>query len=435
MSSSIASESANYTLPQPPISSPLLSHLPSASPISPTSKTQSLLSPGSFPASESPVIESPISKTPVMTQREVPSTTLGHAFELTLFSTQEDACIHSEPKVKATKLVYSPMEKLFQKIKQNDRIFIQNLPPDRLEQTEQGFFIDQASSSTLGGFTPLTLALTLGHFDLAVDLLLIGASTNVADAQTRQPLRIVANDSMAKMIIRFMVLETNEVNSRKSKSNHHGDYQKLLTQIDPQSGHTLLTWAIRYRHPKLVEKLINAGADFRVFNRFGRAAFEEACAFGCMETLSLLLDAWSEVVVDQYREHLIAGIESAIRSNRRMVVAELLSFFRTEFRHLYKSASTISRYDKEPKMPPNPVVEEEAFRLFLGAKPERKTSVAHLMKQTSDTFLLTPEESRLLQLNKMIALAQKRSLPEIVEIIHAHATISDDDTYSDSSSV
>jgi hypothetical protein len=257
----------------------------------------------------------------------------------------------------------------------------------------------------------------------------------VADAQTRQPLRIVANDSMAKMIIRFMVLETNEVNSRKSKSNHHGDYQKLLTQIDPQSGHTLLTWAIRYRHPKLVEKLINAGADFRVFNRFGRAAFEEACAFGCMETLSLLLDAWSEVVVDQYREHLIAGIESAIRSNRRMVVAELLSFFRTEFRHLYKSTSTISRYDKEPKMPPNPVVEEEAFRLFLGAKPERKTSVAHLMKQTSDTFLLTPEESRLLQLNKMIALAQKRSLPEIVEIIHAHAIISDDDTYSDSSSV
>jgi hypothetical protein len=57
------------------------------------------------------------------------------------------------------------------------------------------------------------------------------------------------------------------------------------------------------------------------------------------------------------------------------------------------------------------------------------------MKQTSDTFLLTPEESRLLQLNKMIALAQKRSLPEIVEIIHAHAIISDDDTYSDSSSV
>jgi len=61
------------------------------------------------------------------------------------------------------------MEKLFQKIKQNDRIFIQKLPPDRLEQTEQGFFIDQASSSALGGFTPLTLALTLGHLDLAVD--------------------------------------------------------------------------------------------------------------------------------------------------------------------------------------------------------------------------------------------------------------------------
>ena len=435
MSSSIASEAKSYTLPQPPIYFPPSSHLPSASPISPTSRTQSLLSPGSFPASESPVVDSPTLKTPVMTPREVPSTTLGHAFELTLFSTQEDTCIHSEPKVKATKLVCSPMEKLFQKIKQNDRIFIQKLPPDRLEQTEQGFFIDQASSSTLGGFTPLTLALTLGHLDLAVDLLLIGASTNVADAQKRQPLRIVANDSMAKMIITFMVLEANESKSSSTNSNQHGEYQKLLTQIDPQSGHTLLTWAIRYRHPKLVEKLINAGADFRVNNRFGRAAFEEACAFGCMETLSLLLDAWPEVVVDQYREHLIAGIESALRANRRMVVAELLSFFRTEFRFLYKSASTISRYDKEPKMPPNPVAEEEAFRFFLGAKPERKTSVTHLMKQTSDTFLLTTEESRLLQLNKMIALAQKRSLPEIVEIIHAHAIISDDDTHSGSSSV
>ena len=439
MSSSTASEPRNY--PSSQLSNfPQLSHLPSASPISPTSKTQSLLSPGSFPASESPVVDSPTLKPPVMTPGEVPSKTLGHAFELTIFSTQEDACIHSEPKVKATELVCSPMEKLFQKIKQNDRIFIQKLPPDRLEQIEQGFFIDQASSSALGGFTPLTLALTLGHLDLAVDLLLLGASIHVADAQTRQPLRIIANDSMAKLIITFMVLETNEAKSRKaksrkSKSSHRGEYQKLLTQIDHQSGHTLLTWAIRYRHPKLVERLINAGADFRVYNRFGRAAFEEACAFGCMETLSLLLDAWPEVVVDQYREHLIAGIESAIVTNRRMVVAELLSFFRTAFRYVYKSASTVSSYDKEPKVPPNPVAEEEAFRLFLGAKPERTTSVAHLIKQTSDTFLLAADESRLLQLSRMVALAQKRSLPEIVEIIRAHAIISDDDTHSDSSSV
>ena len=435
MSSSIASEATSYTLHQPTTYVPPSSHLPSVSPISPTSKTQSLLSPGSFPASESSANDSPTLMPPVMTPSKAPSTTLGHAFELKTFNTQEDVNIHSEPIVKAKKLACSPMEKLFQKIEKNDRIFIQKLPPDRLEQTEQGFFIDQASSLAHGGFTPLTRALTLGHLDLVVDLLLIGASTNVADAQTRQPLRIVDNDSMAKMIIMFMALKATEAKSRKSKSNHHGEYQKLLTQIDPASGYTLLTWAIRYRHPELVRKLINAGADFRVYNRSGRAAFEEACAFGCMETLSLLLDAWPEVVLDQYREHLIAGIESAIRTNRRMVVAELLSFFRTEFRYLYKSASTISRYDKEPKVPSNPVVEEEAFRLFLGAKPERKTSVAHLMKQTSDTFLLTTEESRLLQLNKMTALAQKRSLPEIVEIIHAHAIISDGDTRSDSSSV
>ena len=435
MSSSIASEAKSYTLPQPPIYFPPSSHLPSASPISPTSRTQSLLSPGTFSASESPAVDSPTLKPPVMTPRVVPSTTLGHAFELKTFNIQEDVNVHSEPKVMPRELVGSPMEKLFQKIKQNDRIFIQQLPRNLFGQAKQEFFIDKASSSADGGYTPLTLALTLGHLDLAVDLLLIGASTNVADAQKRQPLRIVPNDSMAKMIITFMVLETNEAKSRTSKSNHHGEYKKLLTQIDPASGYTLLTWAIRHRHPELVRKLINAGADFRVYNRSGRAAFEEACAFGCMETLSLLLDAWPEVVLDQYREHLIAGIESAIRTNRRMVVAELLSFFRTEFRYLYKSASTISRYDKEPKVPSNPVVEEEAFRLFLGAKPERKTSVAHLMKQTSDTFLLTTEESRLLQLNKMTALAQKRSLPEIVEIIHAHAIISDGDTRSDSSSV
>jgi hypothetical protein len=372
---------------------------------------------------------------PVMMPSKAPSTTLGHAFELKTFNIQEDVNVHSEPKVMPRELVGSPMEKLFQKIKQNDRIFIQKLPADRLEQTEQGFFIDQASSSAHGGFTPLTLALTLGHLDLVVDLLLIGASTNVADAQTRQPLRIVDNDSMAKMIIMFMALKATEAKSRKSKSNHHGEYQKLLTQIDPDSGYTLLTWAIRYRHPELVRKLINAGADFRVYNRFARAAFEEACAFGCMETLSVLLDEWPEVVTDENRGYLIAGIESAIRTNRRMVVAELLSFFRTVFRHLYKSASTVSKFDREPKVPPNPVAKEEAFRLFLGAKPERKTSVAYLMKQTSDTFLLTAEESRLLQLNKMVALAQKRSLPEIVEIIHAHAIISDHDTHSDSPSV
>ena len=433
MSSSTASEPRNY--PSFQLSNfPQLSHLPSASPISPTSKTQSLFSHGSFPASESPVVDSPTLKPPVMTPGEVPSTTLGHAFELTMFSTQEDACIHDEPKVRTRALVCSPMEKLFQKIKQNDRIFIQKLPPDRLEQTEQGFFIDQASSSALGGFTPLTLALTLGHLDLAVDLLLLGASTDVADA-IRRPLSIVASDSMAKMIIKFMALETNKAKSHGTKSNQHGEYQKLLTQIDHVSGYTLLTWAIKHRHPKLVEKLINVGADFRVHNRFGRAAFEEACAFGCMETLSVLLDAWPEVVLEKHRKYLIAGIESAIMANRRMVVAELLSFFRAEFRYLYKSTSTFPSYDKEPKVPPNPVAEEEALRLFLGAKPHRETSAAHLMKQASNTLLLTADESRLLQLNKMVALAQKQSLPKIVEIIHAHAIISDDDTHSDSSSV
>jgi ankyrin repeat protein len=240
---------------------------------------------------------------------------------------------------------------------------------------------------------------------------------------------------MAKMIIKFMVLETNKAKSHGTKSNQHGEYQKLLTQIDHVSGYTLLTWAIKHRHPKLVEKLINVGADFRVHNRFGRAAFEEACAFGCMETLSVLLDAWPEVVLEKHRKYLIAGIESAIMANRRMVVAELLSFFRAEFRYLYKSTSTFPSYDKEPKVPPNPVAEEEALRLFLGAKPHRETSAAHLMKQASNTLLLTADESRLLQLNKMVALAQKQSLPKIVEIIHAHAIISDDDTHSDSSSV
>lgn len=366
---------------------------------------------------------------------EVPSTTIGNAFEQTIFSTQEDESIHSEPIVKAKKLVCSPMEKLFQHIKQNDRIFIQQLPRDLLGQTKQEFFINNTSSSADGGYTPLTLALTLGHLDLAVDLLLLGASTHVADAQKRQPLRIVPNDSMAKMIITFMVLQTNEVKSYSTKSNQQGEYQKLLTQIDPNSGHTLLTWAISYRHPKLVEKLMSAGADFRVCNRFGRAAFEEACAYGCMETLSVLLDKWPEVVTDENREYLIAGIKSAIMKNRRMVVAELLSFFRAEFRYRYESASLVSGFDREPKLPSNPVAEEEAFRLFLGAKPERKTSLVYLMKQTSDRFLLTTEESRLLKLNDMIALAQKQSSAEIVEIIHAHAIISDDDKHSDSSSV
>ena len=435
MSSSIASEVTSYTLPQPPIYFPPSSHLPSASPLSPTSKTQSLLSPGTFSASESPAVDSPTLKPPVMTPRVVPSTTLGHAFELKTFNIQEDVNVHSEPKVMPRELVGSPMETLFQKIKQNDRIFIQQLPRNLFGQAKQEFFIDKASSSADGGYTPLTLALTLGHLDLAVDLLLLGASTCVADAQTRQPLRIVPNDSMAKLIITFMVLQTNEVKSYSTKSNQQGEYQKLLTQIDPKSGHTLLTCAINYRHPKLVQKLINAGADFRVCNRFGRAAFEEACAFGCLETLSVLLDEWPEVVTDENREYLIAGIKSAIMANRRMVVAELLSFFRAEFRYRYKSAPLVSGYDREPKLPPNPVAEEEAFRLFLGATPERKTSIAHLMSQASNSLLLTAGESRLLRLDKMVALAQTRSLPEIVEIIHAHAIISDDDKHSDSSSV
>lgn len=379
---------------------------------SPTSATQGLSNPGSFPASES---------NPASPRQKPPQMVPGHAFEVQVFNGASSVISHSNPVLAVSDSSLPPMKRLFLRIDANDREFVRQLPALRSKQMKLGIFLDEPDP--VSGRTPLTAALLRGHLDLAADLLLLGADPQLADARERVPVEIAGKDSMGAMVLQFMSLQQMHGVPHITGSKAERDFQQLLTKIDSHTGHTLLTWAISRRHHELVEQLLEGGPDFRVYNRFVRTALEEACASGSLEVVVLLLDAWPTLVSNMNRRYLTDAIRVAAESNRPMVLAQLLSFFRTEFR--------LRKVDQDKELDENPLdkcssdrsTQNEVYRSFLGVSPEKQPTIEKIMRRTHDNFLLTADESRLLRLNEIVAFAKEKRLQKIVEIIHAHARL------------
>ncbi len=346
-------------------------------------------------------------------------------FEVRTFNIGSAIVEHTEPVLAVSDSHLPPMERLFSRIAKNDRPFVQQLPVTRKEQKKLGIFLDQADPAS--GRTPLTAALVRGHLDLAVDLLMRGASPSMVDSIGRSPEAIAGADTMATMVLRFMILYSEQSTPRSSASVVNKDLQKLLTQIDRDTGQTLLTWAIGQRHQKLVESLVSSGADLRVSNRFGRAAVEEACVSGSLTTLSYLLSAWPTLASDLNREYLIAAICAAALANRPMALAQLLSFFRAEFR--LRRESDADSEDLHPLDPisSDPLTQQDVYRSFLGAQAAHTASLDVMMRRAHDNFLLTEKESQLLELDGVVAFSREKKLMKIVEIIHAHAKLPAED--------
>lgn len=404
-----SSSSTDHTLP--PVSgspNPLLR--------SPTSATQGLSNPGSFPASES---------NPASPPQNPPQMVAGHAFEVQVFNGGSPVISHSNPVLAVSDSSLSPMKRLFLRIDANDREFVQQLPILRSKQMKLGIFLDEPDPAS--GSTPLTAALMRGHLDLAADLLLLDADPQLADAKERVPVELAGADSMGAMVLQFMSLQKMHGLPHMTGSKADRDYQQLLTKIDPHTGHTLLTWAISRRHQPLVERLIESGPDFRVYNRFVRTALEEACVSGSLWVVTLLLDAWPTLVSDMNRRYLTDAMRVAAESHRPMVLAQLLAFFRTEFR--------LRKVDQDQDLDENPLdqcssdasTQNDVYRSFLGSSPEKQATIEKIMRRTHDNFLLTEDESRLLGLNGIVAFAKEKELQKIVEIIRAHAKLPADD--------
>lgn len=311
-------------------------------------------------------------------------------FEVRTFNIGSSIIEHTPPVLAASDSHLPPMERLFSRIAKNDRPFVQQLPVTRKEQKKLGIFLDQADPAS--GRTPLTAALIRGHLDLAVDLLMRGADSSIVDSIGRSPEAIAGADTMATMVLRFMVLYDNQSTPRSSASLVDKDLQKLLTQIDRDTGQTLLTWAVGQRHEQFVEQLVSSGADLRVCNRFGRAPLEEACMSGSLTTLSYLLEAWPTLASDLNRDYLIAAIRAAAVADRPMALAQMLSFFREEFRLRQEGDA-----DSEDLNPMDPIssrqlTQQDVYRSFLGAQSESCASMDMMMRRTHDKFLLTERE-------------------------------------------
>ncbi len=390
-------------------------------PWSPTSATQGLSNPGSFPASESKEPLSPMSKSPAV----VP----GSAFEVQVFNdssqlaSQINAQIdsHSEPVFVVADAWMPPMQRLFSRIHKNDREFIQQLPALRAKQMKRGIHLNDADP--VSGNTPLTAALKQGHLGLAVDLLMLGADPTRVDSNGRMPVAVAGADSMGSMVLHFMTVCKDRGTQCLTESEADEALEELLDKIDDHTGHSLLTWAISQCHDRLVERLLKRGADLALRNRFGLNALEQACTTGSLATVSRLLDSWPKLVSDSQRHYLVDAIWVAAKANRPMVIAELLSFFRFEFRS--QQVDPNEAWDESPldRITSKASTQRDAYAWFLGAQPEKQPTLENILRRTHDNFLLTTEESRCLGLNQTIAFAQQNGLQKIIDIIHAHAKL------------
>lgn len=340
-------------------------------------------------------------------------------FEVRQFNADDQPVVHDKPRLTPRTPKLPTAAELFARIRANDREFVQQLSAFAGKQPDFSRLLEYPDTKT--GRTPLTTAIDSGHLDLAVDLMMLGASPSAEDFRGNAPVEIVAGSGMPMMLMQFMLWH--EKQGAPSARPADQQLQKQLDAIDSETGHTLLTWAIAQRHDALVELLIDSGADVRTNNKHKRDALQEACTSGSVATVCRLLQGWTEPGAELRPQEVVAAIGCAVRADRHMVLAQLLSFFRDEYR--FRQGGLPSAADENPLNPvtPNPMMQRDAYGLFFGTRHASSATMDVLIHRTSDNFLLTENESLLLHLDKIVVWAGKENKTKIVEVIHAHARI------------
>jgi ankyrin repeat protein len=307
------------------------------------------------------------------------------------------------------------MHSLFENIRTGRLARIDELPNTSEELRNSGIYLNQIHPQTL--CTPLTTALKYKQTAIAITLLILGADPLCTDGNKTKPSSIAS--PLCMMVIRFFELRS-KPEARVKKTKESGLLRLLFAKVEPDSGHTLLSWAICEGHDKLVELLVASGADFEDRNAVDMAPLEIAVRCGSMQAINSMLSAWPHLVEHINLPHLIEAIYVAAQTNRPALVGQLISFFRLWHRAYRDTRPEREQEDSWPSAQPNPDGEQEAYQFFLSGKSSSSFTIAQVMHRTRDDCLLTDHEASLLQLHKVEWLSLQLGFKKVLEMVRAH---------------
>ncbi len=305
---------------------------------------------------------------------------------------------------------------LFTGIRSGKRRLFEQLPQQKKTQRSWGIHIDWQDKQT--GRSPLTLALALREWDIAVELLSLGADPDLLDGIHDAPSDLAS--PICKMILQFFSWDA---------MKQSGDWtlgievilKDLLLTRDAVDGDTMLTWAAGRRHDKLACRLIDAGAGFDFCSTQGEGPLEAACRNGSLSLVLTMLDAWPRLVTTNIgRAYFRMGLRAAIEAKRPAVVGEMLSAFRRIYRAGGRPPAQDNALDVEEIIPRDWRSEAEAYHAFFGGQASTTFVFDTALQRTRDDCLLTREECALLMLSEMEMLAVRKGSSKVLEVIEAH---------------
>lgn len=307
-------------------------------------------------------------------------------------------------------------QSLFDGIRRGNRRVFEHVPPQQTAQRSWGIHIDWQDHQT--GRTPLTLALSQGEWDIAVELLSLGADPDLLDGKEDMPVELAS--PMSGLILQFFSWSARK-QSGDWRSINEKLLQALLTLRDSAEGHTMLTWAAGRRHDRLACMLIDAGARFDLASKQGEGPFEAACRRGSLSLVLFMLDSWPELVTtDLGRTFFRLALRGAVEARRPAVVGEMLSAFRRIHRAGGKRSLPEDAVDVKEIVPRDWRTEADAYHSFFGGQASTTFGFITALQRTRDDCLLNPAECRLLMLEDMLLLAVRKGASKVVEMIEAH---------------
>jgi len=305
---------------------------------------------------------------------------------------------------------------LFNGIRSGNRRLFEQLPQQKKAQRSWGIHIDWLDKQT--GRTPLTLALVQKEWDIAVELLSLGADPDLLDGTQEAPRDLAT--PMCRMVLQFFSWSATKQAGDWSPGKEALLKELLLTR-DSAEGSPMLTWAAGRRHDKLACRLIEAGAGFEFSSKQGEGPLEAACRKGSLALVLHMLDVWPALVTtDLGRAYFRLALRGAIEAKRPAVVGEMLSAFRRIYRAGGKPPAREEAVDVKEIIPRDWRSEAEAYHAFFGGQASTTFVLNTALGRTRDDCLLTREECWLLKLDDMTLLAARKGHSKVLEVIEAH---------------
>ena len=309
------------------------------------------------------------------------------------------------------------MAKLFEAIDEQDLSLFKNLSSDLAKQKADGIDLDAIDPATLR--SPLTWALACDQPDIAVELLMKGASPVTKDGQGRRPEELAS--PLLKIFIEFF--ELYYLAADKEESLLHKEFMQRLNEVDSVSGHTMLSWAIERKHDDLAGFLIWKRVDLMVKNQRGHTALDSAARSGSLDILDKILGKWPRLSKPESLNSLRSALMGAVEHGRPQVIAVLLSFFRKRYRAdvlRRLSEKSLDSYLRQEDKKRSAAVASEAYAHGVSPNKSRALTTERAMSRTSDACLLTDDEYTLLDMDNVWKRANQLRNQPVLQMLAAH---------------